>query len=578
MRIKITAAVLTLGAILLTSCSSGVETPRTLSTKDLKVYEGSGVGTTIKGYFLDDIDVPYIDIQDLASYRMAEPFQAGFPIPDYSYSFSKGVLECKNSYGGKSYSLYIDGTKDEIRSNYYEAALDIFHYGAPLDLVGADRSPIAKPVDVPVIPEVEVTMSLSDYQIDLVVDTDTVLIPFALANAMFFSVGEKRFDFNGRAIFESSSVDNAGVNAEYYCYTVAEKNAPRSKASALFERNFNFFILNTFFGRKYEAPFSDFRDLARSLGIYADLSSTDPLTAGKALGLLVEGIDDIHSSFRAFSPSVGSVYGNDEKDSAVFQAYNEIKKLGYGSRISAFYVMYLNLNALRNTALGTDDWTGFHYYEDTCIIRFSGFNRASNDNVFLSDGKIGKQDYSDNTYNLLRAAFDDLKSHPEIKKIALDVSVNGGGDATTLVELAGFFMKTVHITIKNQVDGVVRTLSYEVDTNYDGVYDSSDYPGANYDVYCLVSAASFSCGNLFPFVLRDSGEATIVGTTSAGGSCIVYPYSSPEGNSFNFSGPYNLGTNYEDGSFVSVDAGIHPSVYAVQTDFNDDATLVAALG
>jgi hypothetical protein len=579
MKRGIFTASLSLGALLLVACSSSITTPSTIVAKDFDVYEGSGVATSLKGYFLDDIDAPYVNIRDLASYRMSKPFEAGFPIPDYSYSYNDGVLECKNAYGGDSYSLYIDGNKDEIRSDYFEESIDIFHYGVPVDLLAADRSVIAKPVNVAKTVQNKVTLSLSDYHIDLVTNKNTVLIPFALTNALFFYAGEKSFNFNGRAFFESSSFNNDNVKPKYFCYSTTEKSTTLNEDSALFNRNLTLFMLNSFFGRKDETVFTDFRNFAKTQGIYDDLASTNPLTSCKALGYLIEGIDDIHSAFRGPSPKNGYIYGEDEKDKATNQAYFEAKTKGPGYRMTNFYLSMNDSLATRANTLGKKaSYTEFHYYDDTCIIRFDGFSRMANDSVFIADGTIAKQEYINNSFNLFYDAFADLKSHPEITKIVIDESINGGGDATTLIEIAGFFMKEVHMVIKNKVGGTVRALTYKVDTNYDGKYTEDDYPGVNYDVYCLTSPCSFSCGNFLPLVFRDNKAATIIGEASGGGSCAVMPLFSAQGDYFQISGPYEIGSVTADGNFVSSDNGVRPSIYVNPASFYNDAALIANLG
>lgn len=577
MKKNIGATLLSLGGLLLVSCSSSIETPKNVTSKDIDVYETSEVATSVKCYFLDDIDTPYINIRDLVSYRMSKPFENGFPIPDYSYSYSDGLLECKNAYNGDSYSLYIDGNKDEIRSNFFEESIDLFHYGVPLDLLAADRSPIAKPVDTPKPVENDVTLSLSEYHIDLVTSKDTVLIPFAIANSLFFNVGEKNFTYSGKAIYESNSLSYSNVNASYFSYSNEEKNAPRNEDSATFNRNVTFFLLNTFFGRKDEAVFTDFRDYAKSLGVYDDLASTDPLTSCEALAYLIEAIDDLHSAFRSPSPKIGKMGGTDEKDVTTTNGIIKARSKGAGFRKNNYYTKHNYLNEARKTALGDGDLTGFHYYGDTCIIRFDGFTRLSNDLVFSSNGTVTSQPYKNNTFNLFYDAFKDLKNHPEITKIAIDESINGGGDVTTLIELAGFFMPEIHTNMKNKLTGIVRNISYKVDTNYDGQYDENDYPGVNYDIYCLVSNVSFSCGNLFPFILQENKAASIVGETTGGGSCAVMPMISPEGDSFQISGMYEDGTLTSDNAFVSSDSGIHPDITISPTNFYTDATLVASL-
>lgn len=147
------------------------------------------------------------------------------------------------------------------------------------------------------------------------------------------------------------------------------------------------------------------------------------------------------------------------------------------------------------------------------------------------NGKVADITYTQNSYNLFYDAFKDLKTnHPEVKNIIIDESINTGGDCTTLIALAGFFMGDVTVSLKNKLNNEVYKVTYKVDTNYDGVYDDSDYQAKGYKVYDLISTVSFSCGNFLPTILKQNQAATIIGQTSSGGSCIVGPNASSQGD------------------------------------------------
>jgi C-terminal processing protease CtpA/Prc len=90
----------------------------------------------------------------------------------------------------------------------------------------------------------------------------------------------------------------------------------------------------------------------------------------------------------------------------------------------------------------------------------------------------------------------------------------------------------------------------------DHQFDSSDNI-SDKKVYCLTSACSFSCGNLVPKVLKQSGKVTIIGQTSGGGTCIVGQMVASGGTFIQFSSPNQMCV-VKNGSFYNIDRGIAP--------------------
>ena len=83
---------------------------------------------------------------------------------------------------------------------------------------------------------------------------------------------------------------------------------------------------------------------------------------------------------------------------------------------------------------------------------------------------------------------------------------------------------------------------------------------SDYNLYCLESAGSFSCGNLVPNVYKNSNSVTLLGQTSGGGSCVVLMSSTAHGMIYNASGPYMLAFT-KNGSFYDIDMGAEPDIY-----------------
>ncbi len=121
-------------------------------------------------------------------------------------------------------------------------------------------------------------------------------------------------------------------------------------------------------------------------------------------------------------------------------------------------------------------------------------------------------------------------------------------------------MGDVTVSLKNKLNNEVFKVTYKVDTNYDGVYDDSDYQAKGYKVYDLISTVSFSCGNFLPTILKQNQAATIIGQTSSGGSCIVGPNASSQGDIYQISGVVEYGTILDGGKFYYSDNGVHPDI------------------
>lgn len=514
----------------------------------------------VDAYFLDDIDAPYLKIEDMVKGRITKAGDLGFPIPDYKLNYGEGVLTATQTYNDNEYSIVFDANKDIIYSDHYLDAVDIFHDNLPLDITGADTSPIVKSVsEKRESPTVHTEFNLKERNIDLYAYDGTVLVPLLVLNPIFCLVGEKDFAYNGKALFLSSALGfMGGSTTPYFSYSESEKNIERNKSTTEFMTNGLFWSLDTFYGRLEETNFSSFEQFAHYIGVYDELTSPMPVTFFAGVAELITKIDDIHSGMLEASPLAGNRWGNDNVDAEVKKSFFKTNDLWRGYRNINYGDIVGNL-AIKRSEANLDGPGTFNYNGDTCFIRFDLFARLANSSVFLENHQVADATPSANTYNLFYNAFKDLKAnHPEVKNIVIDESMNAGGDATTLIELAGFLMSTVTITIRNSITKEIFDYKYKVDTNYDGVYDDADLQAKDYKVYCLTSPASFSCGNLFPTILKQSGAGKIIGQTSGGGCCSILYMSSALGDVFTLSSPTCLGSKLDDGSFISNDAESPP--------------------
>ncbi|MBQ3701837.1 MAG: hypothetical protein II885_03680 [Oscillospiraceae bacterium] len=93
------------------------------------------------------------------------------------------------------------------------------------------------------------------------------------------------------------------------------------------------------------------------------------------------------------------------------------------------------------------------------------------------------------------------------------------------------------------------------------------------NLFVLTSPVGFSCGNLVPCALKESGRVTVMGRTSGGGSCVVQKMSSAWGTSFQISGSHRI-SFIKNGAYYDVDRGAEPDIIITSPEkFYDRAAL-----
>ena len=231
----------------------------------------------------------------------------------------------------------------------------------------------------------------------------------------------------------------------------------------------------------------------------------------------------------------------------------------------------------------------YREYGSTAIIRLDSFmpDEAAWEAYSGGDDALPEDALGYLVDGLRRAS-----ENPEIKNVIFDLSCNSGGSSDMMMMILGLTTGQDHIYGINRLTGRRMTLTYEVDANFDGVFDDSDREAAydfNYGV--LTTRHAFSCGNLFPIIMQEGG-AVVIGEPTSGGSCCIQIGTDTQGFTFVLSsGQWQLidsqGESVEGG--CSVDLPIEPAsnpmldvlagAFTVEgglpdfTAFFDDATL-----
>ena len=161
-----------------------------------------------------------------------------------------------------------------------------------------------------------------------------------------------------------------------------------------------------------------------------------------------------------------------------------------------------------------------------------------------------------------------------VEKVVIDDTINGGGYVGQLCKLLCLLSKDNSSTIyfRSGENNAIGKMTSKIDVNLDGKIDESDVTfGNNFKFYILTSSYSFSCGNAFPSYARDFGLATIVGTKSGGGECVVGGSQLPYNSFLTYSSNFHLGYyNAEEKTFSGYEEGAYPQISFVGNFYDVD--------
>ena len=377
-----------------------------------------------------------------------------------------------------------------------------------------------------------ITFRPGDYGIDMFCQDGTHYLPLQLFSDIFLSFYNLNTLFNGEAVFVPVSGNVEPFEEAYYRVPPPEE---RSEALASFTYNEICFALDALYGLKEQHNIRKFDTMLLQSGLKAPLLSLDPQEAGQALSdLTFMYLDDQHSgllhrSYRMKEEPKRRLGTSFRQSRVDRKRYADARKKYYPDVVPGY-------EEVGNTAYITFDsfvYEGIDYYTEKA------------------------EDHLTDTMGLMIHAFSRItRPGSPVENVVLDLSNNTGGTSTSAAYTIGMFLGEGSISLANPLTGALVTQDYKTDLNLDRKFDERDNL-LKYNLFCLTSPNSFSCGNLVPSVLKNSHRVTILGQTSGGGACIVQHMTSADGCVFCLSGPYRMSYT-KNGSFYDIDRGVTP--------------------
>ena len=389
-------------------------------------------------------------------------------------------------------------------------------------------------------------MNLADYGIDIVAQDGVCYVPFQTLNDIFIPPFYVYYVFNGERVIGAAK----GCS---FLDTMYETE-PRDMSPTFAAFNFSelCFNLDHFYGLRTEHGVERFSELlVQNYDLFQAMTSGNPTTFDAALSKLVTGyLDDGHSGYLQ-----SSWYSGDQKGAAILQMMADLgmsamRRLSIQGRLQKTC-----------TAARPDGIPGYEEIGDTAFVTFNSFSmdRSETEEYYNLENPDDPQD----TIELILYAHRQItREGSPVKNIVIDLSLNGGGNATAAVFVTAWFAGRAVIDLRDPLTGAQSIVNYMADANLNGIFtnDPGDtVTGGEYGLYCLISPYSFSCGNLLPGCFKESGIVTLIGQKSSGGSCVVRPCTTASGAVFQISGSKQL-TTVINVSFYNIDQGIEPDI------------------
>ncbi len=419
------------------------------------------------------------------------------------------------------------------------------------------------------------TMDFSKYGIKLEGDGDELWVPLAVLQCLFSSPYAYNAYFNGKGIYMQDGMETLqpesarNLDSEYYDFM---KNA-RSEEKARFDYSVLCFYVDNCFGYPERSRLSESiaevgldKTLDQTIdgihlsAIKESLLSTDMEEYVFGIFALMTAIDDGgHTTFVdmpmlteerkvAWAKKKAELGLVPSKKNALADAsFNSITKVYQQAAKD-------NFDYVEGITYDNGEWANYFEKGDTALYLFTHFycNRLSW--AQYEDGQLSET--PQDTMGTFMKCLEKAKSNPNIKKFVIFLAMNNGGESGIATTIAKIISGQAYRHQYDAYTGQDEIIWYDVDLNFDGVFDEKDnevsYP---FKFAVIAGANTYSAANYLTSMAKDNGVC-VLGEQSGGGACSPQPTPESEGTMFNLSARYKL----VDRNNEHVDFGIVPDV------------------
>lgn len=384
-----------------------------------------------------------------------------------------------------------------------------------------------------------ILLDLASRDIPLDIYEGKKYIPFQTFNDLFLSPFSLDIATNTRDLFMAQGGAISPDVMDLY-YSIEPGN--RSEELAQFTYSELCLLLDISYGLQEEHNIlNGFSDFFAVTEMAESMLDPDASGLGNAMRTLTMGyFADMHSAYKMASPYTGNPEPERPENSQIAPSV-------------LHYVEMSQLYEAKRAEWMPEGVPGYQEVGNTAYVTFDSFTFDAN----RADGYNETSAAISDTFGLIIYAHSMItREGSPIENVVLDLSCNGGGAFDAAVYVVGWMLGYCDVHITNPITKATATASYVVDVNLDGAFDENDTI-SHLNLFCITSPVSFSCGNLVPALLKESGMVTLLGGTSGGGSCVVKHLCTADGAILQISSPSRLST-VSNGSYYNIDTGVEP--------------------
>ena len=522
-----------------------------------------------RAYFKEGAeDIPYVNITALCN----DDFTVEYP-----EKYKVSITSNNNNYTS---TALIDLTKRKIYFSNYDHYMSMFQSSSSktfFDIANVQENDfikIEKSFNSWGAP-IEVNFSgFEDFV--LCAEIDGKLNYYVSLNTFGNLFTNYRYVYNGKEVYSVNKIINNGFDNPKEFYRFDEGTGKKMRSSALTNFTYNELCINLDlnYGLKelHGNKFDCFDSYFEYVGLKSKLLNPDPEIFCKAIWDLCEAyFSDNHSNFKFASYYCGYDIAKKFAERVETGDENLLTGNSFLKKMELYYTARQNVYG--------EDIPGLEFSDDgkTAIVRFDHYTNSEdydlNAIIKETNLELGKttEDICNSIKENYTAIQNDIKTeyylycvnkmikkNPKVENVILDMSNNTGGSCRTAVATLAWMLGEVQTNITNSITGAKCSSVYVCDINADGKFDENDTI-KDKKLFCLISPASFSCGNMVPAMLKSSDRVVLLGETSGGGSAVVYPTMAADSTTFRISSRYVMSAN-KNGSNYDIDKGIEPHV------------------
>lgn len=417
------------------------------------------------------------------------------------------------------------------------------------------------------------TLNLKEYSIPYYVEEDNVYFPLTTVNDILMNSEVLYLGYINGTAYEMDAMNiltQGPLMVEYLQEMVSNIKAlaPRDAALAEFTYNELCFALDNNYGKsetsklgvdmqkdKLDVVLEKYNPTTKKIKGW--LKSTDAVEYYAGVYLLGMYLDD--GGHTGYFLSIDMIEtGSPEIAKKIKDAYKDEeipKNLNRGALGQSI------IKPVRESIFGTET---YHEKGDTAIYALDSFivdKQAWID--YYNGGMTGE--LPNDTYGNALKALNKAKANPNIKNFVFDFSCNTGGDVGAAMAIISVVTGDYSYYRSMYSDSGEQTyIKYMIDTNLDGKFDEKDLQkqyGFNFGI--ITTTAAYSCGNLVPVLLKESG-VVIIGEKTGGGAHTMTAEALGDGFIFHISSTNTM----TDSEWKTVETGAEPD-YVLVDSFAD---------